>query len=275
MMTAKAREIGAVNTLFQNSSGLNEPVNSTTARDLATMARYASRYPAFNEASRTRVYKVHRTWDERDTVLKNHAKFLWKFPGADGVKTGWTREAGKCFVGGATWHGWRLISVVLNSPDAIAETARLMKYGFYHYQPVILAEKGAAYGRVRIAGSETETVSAVFAERLRAVSPKGVAPAVSAVARSPVIAAPIAAGDPLGRVEARVGGALVASARLISAGPARLARSNSPFGGTLGASLLGVIGGAGALCYGTALTKTARLRRYRLSASQRSPDQRG
>src|SRR5207302_4336900 len=53
MMTAKAHEIGAVNTTFLNCNGLNEPCNTTTARDLAIMARYATRFPLFNEAVRT------------------------------------------------------------------------------------------------------------------------------------------------------------------------------------------------------------------------------
>ncbi|HXG23294.1 MAG TPA: D-alanyl-D-alanine carboxypeptidase family protein, partial [Chthonomonadales bacterium] len=130
MMTAKAREIGATDTTFKNSHGLDSPGHRTTARDLALIARYASIYPEFNEVTRTKFYNLTRSSNSKDVLLRNHAKFLWKFPGADGVKTGYTNPAGRCFVGGATWNGWRLISVVLNSPDVVGETTRLMKYGF-------------------------------------------------------------------------------------------------------------------------------------------------
>ena len=127
MMTAKAHEIGAVNTHFGNCNGLNENPNVTTARDLSIMARYAFRFPEFNDAVHSKFYNIARAKENKDTLLRNHAKFLWHFPGADGVKTGFTNPAGHCFVGAATWNGWRLVSVVLHSPDIVRETSELMK----------------------------------------------------------------------------------------------------------------------------------------------------
>jgi len=159
MMTRRAAELGATSTRFRNASGLNDPPNTTTARDLATLARYAATLPGFNEATRSRFRTIARSSDSKDVVLKNHAKFLWRFPGADGVKTGYTAPAGRCFVGSATWNGRRLLSVVLNSPDMYEETAALLRYGFRSFERRSLAAPGSELGRVPVRGGEAADVA--------------------------------------------------------------------------------------------------------------------
>ena len=128
-MNAEAQTMGAKNTRFVNSHGLTHPEHLSTARDLAAITRAALRNPDFDAVARARTYRIPRGQGQPPTALTNKNLLLWTVPGADGVKTGWTRAAGYCFVGSATQGHNRIITVVLNSPDWQGETAALMRYG--------------------------------------------------------------------------------------------------------------------------------------------------
>ena len=275
LMTARARELGATNTVFKNANGLNEPPNVTTARDLATITRHAIRFPAFNDAVGTKEYVVTRSSASLDIILKNHAKFLWKFPGADGIKTGWTVPAGRCFVGSATWNGWRLISVVLNSPNVVEETAALMKFGFYRFEPIILADTGQSSGKASVSGGERDSASVAPVTPLRYIVPRGKRPVITLSPHTESLSAPVFMGTPAGRLEAVANGRVLAVVPLVSAENVDRGAVVASFGGgnwaglLFGAALLGVI------CYGTTATKAARLRRYRVKALQRGADRPG
>ncbi len=129
-MNAWARQSGASNSHFANASGLPAPGHYSTARDLAAMARIALQNPAFADVVRTRSYLLPRAAPRHATPLTNENILLGTVPGMDGVKAGWTQEAGACFVGSATRGGRRIITVVLNSPDWQRETTVLLDYGF-------------------------------------------------------------------------------------------------------------------------------------------------
>ena len=96
MMNTKAREVGAASTTFNNPNGLPDPKHLTTARDLALIARYATQYPDFNAATRTKTYLMNSRTTKDDLRLRNKTRLLWAYDGADGVKTGWTTQAGNC-----------------------------------------------------------------------------------------------------------------------------------------------------------------------------------
>lgn len=277
MMTAKAREEGATHTLFQNPDGLNENPNYTSARDLALMARYAFQYPAFDEAVSTKYYTVPRPPGELDTLLTNHAKFLWKFPGADGVKTGWTVPAGHCFVGAATWNGWRLISVVMHSPDIVAETSALMKYGFERFQAIDVVKAGQECASAPVQGGCQPAVQATAKDPIRYVTLRGARPNIELRPHLDEVRAPVAAGAPVGTLEAWLNGTMVGKTELVAA--AGVDRAPMLAGVTSfpprGWTLFGIVLGAGLVGYGTAITKTARRRRYRLKALLRNLDERG
>lgn len=209
MMTERARQLGATNTTFTNCNGLNDPRHRTTARDLATLARHALKYPEFAEAVKTRYATIERSTDSKDTVLKNHAKLLWKFPGADGVKTGYTLAAGKCFVGSATWNGWRLISVVLNSGDIVGETSALLKYGFTAYERRTLARRDAPVASAPVRMGTTGEVAAVAAQDVTYVARRGSGQNATLHAKLMELEAPVRAGDAVGTLEVREGGRLL------------------------------------------------------------------
>ncbi len=130
LMNRKARALGLHDTHFRSASGLIDDGNYSTVHDLAVLTRHALRNGRFNAIVAT---KARRVWWRPPTYAKlyeNHNKLLWRYRGADGVKTGWTRAAGSCLVASATRHGIRLITVVLDSPDMYRDTVRLLNYGF-------------------------------------------------------------------------------------------------------------------------------------------------
>ena len=130
LMNEKARALGLRHTHFRSASGLIDEGNYSTVHDLAVLTRHALRNRRFNAIVGT---KEKRVWWRPPTHAKlyeNHNKLLWRYRGADGVKTGWTRAAGPCLVASATRNGIRLITVVLDSPDMYRDTVRLLNYGF-------------------------------------------------------------------------------------------------------------------------------------------------
>ena len=129
-MNAWAQASGALHTHFVNSSGLPAPNHYSTAHDLACLARAALQNPTFANVVRTRTYSLPRSNGQPPTLLTNENTLLETVPGMEGVKAGWTREAGFCFVGAVSRNGLRLITVVLNSPDWQHDTVSLLNYGF-------------------------------------------------------------------------------------------------------------------------------------------------
>lgn len=270
-MTERAHQLGATNTQFANSNGLHDPGHYTTARDLATIARYACRLDVFNEVTRTRYHTISRSSASKDVLLKNHAKILWRFPGADGIKTGYTSPAGHCFVGSATRNGWRLISVVMNSPDIVGETSALLQYGFERFQPVHLAAAGDHMADVPVHNGTAGVVPGVASGAVQCVVPKGADTSHFAVrTHYRDLSAPIAAGQEIGTVEIWDRDRLVASTPLVASLSVGVEPpgTHRPLNG--GWYIAGLLIAAG-IAYATTLTKAPRIRRDRLTAFLRGP----
>lgn len=173
MMNRKAREIGALNSNFQNPHGLRAPSHYSTAYDLARITRYAMHKPEFARLVATKEEAVEWYQGEKTRMVRNTNRLLWSFAGADGVKTGTTNEAGYCLVASATRDGRRFISVVLNSPDRWGESARLLEYGFNHFTLELMADVNQPVARVKIPGGWPQEVEIYPRRPLMAVIPKG------------------------------------------------------------------------------------------------------
>jgi len=198
MMNEKAREMGCRDTHFVNPNGLHDPDHYSSAYDLALIARHAIHIPAFNEFIRTKKVKIDRSLNHEDTVVRNKSlRFLKHYLGADGIKTGYTKQAGHCFVGSATHEGWRLISVVLKSPDIAAETAALLDYGFHHFRPLFYACRNEPVQEVRVAGGK-EPVKAVSVRDGFVVVPRKSRPCLERQVEIRPVEAPVEAGQSLG-----------------------------------------------------------------------------
>lgn len=142
LMNDRAKELGCEHTTFTNPHGLPDPKHKTTAHDLATIARVAMRLPEFRAVVKNRRKKIERSVNHQDAVMVSKNKFLKLDPTADGIKTGYTREAGHCYVGSATRNGHRLITVVLNSEDWVADNAALLNWGFKSFERKVVAKAG-------------------------------------------------------------------------------------------------------------------------------------
>jgi D-alanyl-D-alanine carboxypeptidase (penicillin-binding protein 5/6) len=129
-MNGKARELGLLDTHFTTPSGVVDRGNYSSAWDLAALARYAMRNSRFRAIVRTRVKHVPWAAPTYAKTYVNHNHLLGSFPGADGIKTGWTTVSEHCIVASATRGGRRLIAVVIGSADADRDARRLLTMGF-------------------------------------------------------------------------------------------------------------------------------------------------
>jgi D-alanyl-D-alanine carboxypeptidase (penicillin-binding protein 5/6) len=141
-MNARAKQAGAINSHFVNPHGLHHPDHFTTAIDLGKIAIDAlknSRFAAMVEKPSAVITSSNR----RSIRVTSKAKSLYydKFLGADGIKTGYTRPAGNCFVGSATRDGRRLISVVMGAPEsACKETIPILSWAFRRFERQVVVE---------------------------------------------------------------------------------------------------------------------------------------
>ncbi|HLV81289.1 MAG TPA: D-alanyl-D-alanine carboxypeptidase family protein, partial [Chthonomonadaceae bacterium] len=217
MMNARAAELGCAHTHFDNSNGLPDPNHYTSARDLALIARAAMQEPRIRAIVRTTAYTIHRSLNWRDVHLKNHSHFLGHFPGADGIKTGWTHDAGHCYVGSATWNGWELISVVLHSPDYVRETEALMKYGFTRFQERVLARAQESLGTCPVRDGMQASVPVVVKTPLQVVTPREETPTIEREIHLNPVTAPVYAGATVGTLDAVEDGKVVGSVPVVAA----------------------------------------------------------
>ena len=158
LMNDKARQLGMLNTHFVNPSGLDSPDHYSTARDLAILAAYAMENPIFaRTVSAKSVTAANRS-------LRNHNKLLWQVEGADGVKTGYTKAAGRILVSSATRSGRRLIAVTINAPNDWADHKSMLDNGFADYSVRKLITKGQCLGIVSVASGTTQQVQLLASE---------------------------------------------------------------------------------------------------------------
>ena len=152
LMNDKARQLGLTGTHFENPNGLDSPGHYSTARDLAVLAAYAMENPIFAQTVSTKTVKIGQR------SLRNHNKLLWRVDGTDGVKTGFTKAAGRILVSSATRDGRRLICVTLNDGNDWQDHATLLEDGFSRYTLKEILNEGDAVGTMEIAGGEAQRV---------------------------------------------------------------------------------------------------------------------
>lgn len=176
MMTQRAAELGCTDTAFQTPHGLPCAGHYTTAHDLALIAREAMGHPLFREIVSTQRASI--PWEGRsyDRVLNNKNKLLSTYEGATGIKTGYTKAAGRCLVFGAAREGMEVIGVVLNCGDWFGEAARLMDAGFAKYELFTALDAGESIRVLPVNEGTQETVSICTEGKLAAPVPKGMVP---------------------------------------------------------------------------------------------------
>ena len=141
-MNGRAEALGLRDTHFANPHGLDDGNNYSTACDLALLARAAMENERFREAVGAKSYR----FGER--ALVNHNKLLWRCEGAEGVKTGFTKAAGRVLVSSVTRQGRRLICVTIRAPDDWNDHCALYGECYRQFRTVTLCKRGQVLGMV-------------------------------------------------------------------------------------------------------------------------------
>lgn len=269
-MNARAEELGCRHTHFVNPSGLHDPDHYSTPRDLSLIARAALQRPEFRSMARAPVYTMERSKNRYDRALRSRfGRFLRDYDGADGVKTGYTRQAGHCFVASATRGSFQMVAVLLHSPNVRAETAALLDWGFRHYRSGVAVRPGVPLGVVSVSGGSKRFVN-VAALSPVAVTVRKHDPPVRADLSGLVARAPIRTGHDLGSAPLVSGGRAVGRVEVVATESVGYSRPRQLARLTAGGSFFALV----SLVLGTA-AKDHRRRRSRVAPRRGGTHPRG
>jgi serine-type D-Ala-D-Ala carboxypeptidase (penicillin-binding protein 5/6) len=214
MMNRKAAEIGATNTNFVTPHGLDDPQHYSTAYDLALITQYALK----NEKFCSIVGTKDSTFE--GSAITNTNEMLSLYPGANGVKTGFTGQAGRCLVTSVTQNNWRIISVVLNcaSRPVRAQSSKvILDYAFGNYDRYEYLRKGQEICQIKLNKGFENKIS-VFSDKDISVPLKqDEVDRVKVAYNIPnKIEAPIKSNSKVGTIDYMLDGKLLVSADIIS-----------------------------------------------------------
>jgi D-alanyl-D-alanine carboxypeptidase (penicillin-binding protein 5/6) len=199
-MTARARELGMPRSTFANSNGLPDPGNKMTVRELATLARHIIlTYPDFYKLFGEREF----TWNKIRQFNRN--PLLTAMDGADGLKTGYTKEGGYGMVGSVAQNGTRLIVVVngLESADDRAAAAKkLLEWGFRNFEVRTLFAAKQPIGYAKVFGGDSGSVRVAASEPVQVMVQKnGSDKLLARIVYTGPVRAPVAPGQPIGVIK--------------------------------------------------------------------------
>jgi serine-type D-Ala-D-Ala carboxypeptidase (penicillin-binding protein 5/6) len=216
MMNAKAKELGLSDTHFANSHGLDAEGHYTTANDLAVLARYAMTNPVFGDIVKRTTVTIGK--GKRRKTLHTTDQLLGVYNGAVGIKTGFTSGAGYSVVSAAQRHGVTLYAVVLGTESdrtRFTDAKALLDWGFAHYRPMQLVEKGTVIGEASVSSYLDRTVP-LAVEQSTAVAVLDLNGPIKRTVTVAAAPAPIEKGQRLGVATFRQGSRVVATVPLVA-----------------------------------------------------------
>ena len=216
LMNERAQRLGLTSTNFANPHGLHDDNHYTTAYDLALITAEALKNETFVEICSSKTKTIPLNLNEGTRYLTNHNKLLKSYEGCIGVKTGFTKNSGRCLVSAAERDGLRLIAVTLSAPDDWRDHKTMLDFGFANYKRLTLADKGGFTAALEITGGEVGEVIITNADRLSLFLPKSHQEITYEIEMIRPAFAPIKRGDTVGRIVYYQGGKEIASSRLIA-----------------------------------------------------------
>jgi serine-type D-Ala-D-Ala carboxypeptidase (penicillin-binding protein 5/6) len=204
-MTRRARELGLTQSVFKNSTGLPDPEHKMTVRELAMLAQYIianfpEHYHYYSQPS--------FTWN--NITQQNRNPLLTDYPGADGMKTGYIREAGYSLVGSAVRGGRRLVMVIAglqSITERRKEAQKLLDYGFRQFKSITAYAANEKVASARVWGGERNSVDLVTREDIRIlISPAEQEQVEADLHYGGPLMAPVAKGKKVGAVRFMVNG---------------------------------------------------------------------
>lgn len=220
LMNKRAQELGLKNTKYVNSTGLKpdggEPGNITSAYDQAILARELLKHPT--------VLKWTGTWIDSlrggESFLRNTNNLVRFFQGCDGLKTGFTSEAGYCLVGSAHKDAIRVIAVVMKAPTSQVrnnEITKLFNYGFSQYKSVKILNSGQLLGKTKVIKGEVEEVNIIIPHDLSVALKREVQSSPEVFISIPSkVRAPLSKGQRIGEALVKVDGEIKLKADLVA-----------------------------------------------------------
>jgi D-alanyl-D-alanine carboxypeptidase (penicillin-binding protein 5/6) len=199
-LTKRAREIGLTQSVFTNSNGLPDPDEKVTTRELAMLARhiilnYPDEYKIFGQ--------TEFTWNKIKQPNRN--PLLAMGIGADGLKTGFTKEAGYGLVGSAVQNGLRLIVVVngvSSAKERGEEAKKLLEWGFRNFEQRVLFAEGQEIGTAKLFGGADGKVPLVTDGQVRIMVPKAGGDRITArIVYTGPVPAPVTQGQSIGNLK--------------------------------------------------------------------------
>jgi D-alanyl-D-alanine carboxypeptidase (penicillin-binding protein 5/6) len=199
-LTERARAIGLAKSVFTNSNGLPDPGEQVTTRELGMLARHIIRtYPDFYQLFGQADY----TWNK--IRQQNRNPLLGAMAGADGLKTGFTKEAGYGLVGSAVQNGLRLIVVVngvATAKERADEAKKLLEWGFRNFEQRVLFAEGQTIGAAKVFGGASSRVDLVADGVVRVMLPKtGADKLIARIVYNGPVPAPVTEGTRIGNLK--------------------------------------------------------------------------
>jgi len=200
LMTKRARELGLTQSTFANSNGLPDPGNKMTVRELAKLARFIIQtYPDFYKLFSEREF----TWNKIRQQSRN--PLLLSLEGADGLKTGYTKEGGYGMVASAVQNGMRLIVVIngLDDPDdRVSEAKKMLEWGFRNFEARTLFAADQQVGYAKVFGGDSRSVKLASTEPIKVMVQKnGTDKLIARIVYNGPVRAPIEPGQRVGFVK--------------------------------------------------------------------------
>ena len=214
-MNEKAQALGMQDTHFATVSGLDADDHYSTAYDMALLTAYALENPAFRAICSQTSARVEYGNPPYARTLRNHNRLLESYPGAFGVKTGYTKKSGRCLVSAAERDGVTLIAVTLHAPDDWQDHEKLLDYGF----SLVRALDGASLctlPTIPVVGGEQPHVAAAFANPA-VINVTQASPEITVeLFAQPFLYAPVKRGDCVGTARFYADGKLLLEAALVA-----------------------------------------------------------
>jgi serine-type D-Ala-D-Ala carboxypeptidase (penicillin-binding protein 5/6) len=199
-LTRRAREIGLEKSVFTNSNGLPDPNEKVTTRELATLARHIIRtYPDFYQL----FAQPEFTWNK--IRQQNRNPLLGAMNGADGLKTGYTKEAGYGLVGSAAQNDLRLVVVVTGvstAKERADEAKKALEWGFRNFEQRTIFAEGQTIGTAKVFGGASSRVALKADGEVKVMLPKsGADRLIARIVYTGPVPAPVAEGTPIGNLK--------------------------------------------------------------------------
>jgi D-alanyl-D-alanine carboxypeptidase (penicillin-binding protein 5/6) len=176
-MNEKAAQLGMNNTQFMNTNGLPQEGHYTSASDISKMSRELLKYPKIHDWLKIYMSSMKVGKKGRATLeLVNTNKLIKTYPGANGIKTGFTQEARYCLSASAKRNNFTLIAVVLGCPSSkirFAEAKKLLDYGFASYNSVMISQKGEVIKELPVEKGKISNVNIIARDELKVLVKKG------------------------------------------------------------------------------------------------------